>query len=104
MKKHCLFLVIIFLQINAFSQTISPSKTDELCPGTNITFSVSMAASKITSVTPKALNIPPTVIQQPFNITYIGNNATFNFIGKFADYNDLQTFTVNYIDANNLSQ
>lgn len=51
------------------------------------------------SVTAKALNVPPIVVLQPYNITYSGANATFKFDGKFVDYNNKQTFTVNYTNS-----
>lgn len=89
--------------MHSFSQVITPALTTEQCPGVNITFTVTIAAQSIQSVQPKALNVNPTVIQQPFNTTVSGANITFSFVGRFADNNNKQTFTIFYTDANNQS-
>lgn len=102
MKKIFLLSLILTTKIiNLFSQTITPVQSTEQCPNANITFTVTIVANSIQSVQPKALNVNPTVVQQPFNIITSGANKTFNFIGKFADYNNKQTFTVYYTNANN---
>lgn len=85
------------------SQTITPVQSTEQCPGVNITFTVTIAANSIQSIQSKALNVNPTVVQQPFNITTNGANKTFNFVGKFADYNNKQTFTVYYTNTSGVA-
>ena len=100
MKKiFLLSLITIRMTINLFSQAITPVQSTEQCPNANITFTVTIAANSIQSVQPKALNVNPTVVQQPFNISTSGANKIFNFIGKFADYNNKQTFTVYYTNT-----
>lgn len=76
-------------------------QTTEQCLGVNITFTVTITTQSIQSCQPPAFNVNPTVVQQPFNITVSGANITFSFVGRFADYNNKQTFTVYYTDANN---
>jgi len=95
-----LILSISFLKL--FAQTINPLQNTEQCPGLNITFTVTISGLDVTGVTGRALNVSPIVIQQPTNKTVSGGNVTFNFIGKFADYNNKQTFTVNYTNASGL--
>jgi|GEM_PF-6986681 len=68
MKKHFLLMLTLIVYVKGFTQTISPVRTDPQCPGINITFSVSIAAKTINSITAKALNVPPVVIQQPSNV------------------------------------
>jgi len=87
-----IFIIVLILctsYIKLFSQgTISPLQTSEQCPGVNITFIVTIPGQSVQSVQPKALNINPTVIQQPFNISVGGGNVTFNFVGRFSDFNN----------------
>ena len=106
MKRIFFFILLLVSGITeVFSQnTITPLRNDEQCPGINMTFTVTMTAKSIQSVQPKALNINPTVVQQPFNISVSGANITFNFIGRFTDNNNKQTFQVFYTDVNNSSQ
>jgi len=100
-KLFFLLIVSVFCFFKLTAQTITPSQTTEQCPGTNITFTVTIAAQSIQSVQPKALNVNPTVVQQPFNLSTSGGNITFNFVGRFSDYNNKQTFTVYYTNASN---
>jgi hypothetical protein len=94
-----LFLVLVF-SVN--SQTISPSLTSEVCVGVNITFSVTISGTNVTSVTPKALNVNPTVISPPSNISINNGIVTFDFVGRFSDYNNKQTFTINYLNLSGI--
>jgi hypothetical protein len=104
MKNIFLSMLIFSISIlKIYSQSISPLESSEQCPGINITFTVTIAAQSVQSVQPKALNVNPTVIQQPFNISSSGGNVTFNFVGRFADYNNKQTFTVYYTNSNSQS-
>lgn len=98
-KVFSLSLIFSTMLMNTFAQVITPAQSTEQCPNTNVTFTVTIAANSIQSVQPKALNVNPTVVQQPFNVTSSGANKTFNFIGKFSDYNNKQTFTVNYTNT-----
>lgn len=101
MKKLLLLTVLCASILNLSAQQITPERTTEQCPGVNITFSVTIAAQSVQSISAKALNIPPLVVQQPYNVVSAGGNITFNFVGRFADANNKQTFTVNYTDAAN---
>lgn len=95
-KLSILFIIAYSFCSNLNAQTITPALSSEQCPGTNITFTVTIAAQSIQSVQPKALNVNPTVVSQPVIISNIGGNITFTFVGRFADYNNKQTFTVYY--------
>lgn len=99
MKHIYLLFTIILTALFTNAQSILPDRNGEYCPGLNITFTVTIAGQSVQSVTPKALNVPPTVVQQPFNISMSGGNVTFSFVGRFADYNNKQTFTVNYTNS-----
>lgn len=99
MKHINLFLSLILITLLSKAQVISPDRIGEYCPGVNITFTVTIAGQSVQSITPKALNVPPTVVQQPFNISMSGGNVTFSFVGRFADNNNKQTFTVNYTNS-----
>jgi hypothetical protein len=99
MKKIISSTVHYFLYSSAKTQNITPSQSTDVCPGVNITFSVSIPGQGVTSVSGVALNVAPTVIQQPFNVSVSGGNVTFDFTGRFADYNNKQTFRVNYTNS-----
>ncbi|HSR37583.1 MAG TPA: hypothetical protein VLL95_01615 [Phnomibacter sp.] len=99
MKQVYLFLIVILISKFSDAQVISPDRSGEYCPGSNITFTVTIAGQSVQSVTPKALNIAPLVVQQPFNISVNGGNITFSFVGSFTDNNNKQTFTVNYTNS-----
>jgi hypothetical protein len=99
MKQIFLVLSVTLIALLSNAQVISPDRSGEYCPGVNITFTVTIAGQSVQSVTPKALNVPPTVVQQPINISVSGGNLTFSFVGRFADYNNKQTFTVNYTNS-----
>lgn len=97
-------LFVFTLIARAQTPTINPVQTTEVCPGVNITFTVTIpAAQSIQSVQPWALNVNPVVIQQPFNVTSSGGNITFNFIGRFSDYNNKQTFRVFYTNSSGVA-
>jgi hypothetical protein len=99
MKKIFLHLLFSLAFFNAYSQQISPDITTELCPGVNITFTVTIAAQSIQSVQPLAFNVNPIVVQQPYNVSSNNGYITFNFIGKFSDDNNKQTFRVLYTNS-----
>ena len=102
-KLIALKLLMTTIFFNVGAQTILPLQSTEQCPGVDIVFTVTIAANSITSISPKALNVNPVVIQQPYNITSNGSNKTFNFVGRFSDYNNKQTFTVNYINTSGVA-
>lgn len=89
---------------NAYTQQISPAITTELCPGVNITFTVTIAAQSIERVQAWALNVNPIVVQQPYNVSFNNGYITFNFIGKFSDNNNKQTFRVFYTNSSSQSE
>lgn len=89
----------MFVARSISAQSISPLQTSEVCPSQNITFSVSIPGQHVTSVTGVPLNASPTVIQQPFNVTIASGTIMFDFVGKFADYNNKQTYRVNYTNS-----
>ncbi len=105
MKKKIILLQLCFVfSILLKAQTITPLQTAEVCPNTEYIFGVTLPGlcSKIL-VYPTAQNVAPQVTQGPFNISPNSNATGFNFRGKFADYNDKQTFTVQYNNANNVT-
>lgn len=80
---------------NAQIASILPDVTSELCPNTEYIFEV-----KIPVITTNpfvfgiAQNVAPQVTQSAYNIVPASNQTIFFFKGKFADYNDKQTFQV----------
>lgn len=97
-------LFVLTLIAKAQTPTINPVQTTEVCPGVNITFTVTIpAAQSIQSVQPWALNVNPVVVQQPFNITSSGGNITFSFTGRFSDYNNKQTFRIFYTNSSGVA-
>lgn len=78
------------------AQDITPARSGEYCPGTNITFTVTIPGQSVQNVSAKALNVPPVVVQQPFNISVSGGILTFSFVGRFTDNNNKQTFLITY--------
>ena len=103
MRKIILVLLGSTIFISANSQQITPVQTTEVCPGVNITFTVTIPAQSIQSVQPWAINVNPIVVQQPFNVSTSGGNITFNFIGRFSDYNNKQTFRVFYTNLSGVA-
>lgn len=100
MKKLLLLLLILVTSLgNLCAQTISPVQSTEVCPGVNMTFTVTIAANSIIGVSPKALNANPTVVQGPHNFSTSGSNIVFDFVGKFTDDNNKQTFMITYVNT-----
>lgn len=99
--KLTLALKAIFICLIIKAQSISPLESTEECPNINITFNVNIPG-KVNSpfVTPVAVNVPPLVTANAYNIKSSGASTTFSFQGKFLDYNNKQTFRVNYYDSN----
>jgi hypothetical protein len=80
-----------------FAQDVLPSRSGDYCPGVNITFTVTLpGAQSVQSVTAEAVNVNPLVVQQPYNISVNSTGITFNFVGRFTDNNNKQTFRVRY--------
>lgn len=105
MKKLILLFVVFLGFFNAFCQpSITPAVSTEQCPGVTIVFTVTISAKSITSVHGTALNISPVVEKAPYNKVSNSGAITFNFDGRFADYNNKQTFTVEYVDATDASK
>ncbi|MCB0741862.1 MAG: hypothetical protein KDB92_12630, partial [Chitinophagaceae bacterium] len=86
----------------AHSQNITPLQNSEQCPGINILFTVTLPAQSIQNIQPWPINVNPIVVQQPYNFIYNGNSITFNFIGKFSDNNNNQTFRFFYTDQSGM--
>ncbi|SDX11201.1 Por secretion system C-terminal sorting domain-containing protein [Hydrobacter penzbergensis] len=103
MKTKILLTTLLWLTVMQIrSQSIVPNQTSEVCPGVDIVFTVTIPGT-LPSVSSKALNVNPVLIQGPSNVTTSGGSTTFNFTGRFADFNNKQTFTVNYTDGSGLS-
>ncbi len=94
-KKYLLAITFITFVFYAQSQSINPDITTEVCPGQEITFAVTVPGTQAI-LTGWALNIAPLVTTTPYNISSTTSSTTFNFKGKFADYNNKQTFRVYY--------
>jgi hypothetical protein len=95
MKKKMLLsaLCLIFLcQIK--SQTIIPLESTEMCPLTDIIFTVTLPVASGISVTNNNTN--STVVLDANSISTTSTQTTFNFTGKFADRNENQSFLVKY--------
>ncbi|MGZ3846085.1 MAG: T9SS type A sorting domain-containing protein [Flavisolibacter sp.] len=97
--KKLIQLVIAFIFIanigHSQTPTILPVATDEYCPLTEITFTVTVPDlnPNVTSST----NLP-LVVRNAFNVVVgtDGKTTTFQFIGKFNDVNQKQAFRVTY--------
>lgn len=95
--KRVVFLPFSFCPSMLFAQDILPSRSGDYCPGVNITFTVTLpGAQSVQSVTAEAVNVNPLVVQQPYNISVNSTGITFNFVGRFTDNNNKQTFRVRY--------
>lgn len=105
MKKIILICSFIYLSQYCLSQSfqITPDISTEQCPGTTITFTVSIQAKSIQNVQAKALNVNPIVVNNVYDISSSSGIYTFKFDGSFVDVNDNQTFTVNYTDINGVN-
>ncbi len=103
MKK--IFNIILFVasSIVSFSQTISPLQTNEYCPLTNITFTVTLSQF-VEGTTPSvtALSGQASVVQN--SISSITSLGTFTFIGSFGDNCATQTFKINYKKSTTANQ
>jgi hypothetical protein len=101
-KKILLPILLLVFSTLVKAQTINPLQAAEVCPNTEYTFLVTLpgACSNI-FVFATALNVPPFVQQGPFNVSVNANATAFNFKGKFADFNNNQTFTIQWNDASN---
>lgn len=99
MKHFLLILSMVTATILGNAQIVSPDRNGEYCPNTSITITVTIAGQSVQSVSPKALSVPPIVVQQPFNSSVNGGNITFSFVGRFVDNNNKQTFQVNYTNG-----
>jgi hypothetical protein len=67
-------------------------------PNTTITFAVTLSGTGYTgiNVIGWAANVPANVSRNAYNISTLGGNTVFNFDGNFLDYNNTQTFRVQY--------
>ena len=97
MKRIIVFLLLCFPNILLAQNSITPASSGDYCPGVNIIFTVTLqGAQSVQNVTAKAVNVNPLVVQQPYNISVNSNGLTFNFVGRFTDNNNKQTFMVTY--------
>ncbi len=66
-KKILVASIYTLLSATTFAQSISPIETSEQCPGTNITFTVTLPSTGYTFITvvATAITLAPTVVQQP---------------------------------------
>lgn len=84
------------------SQDIAPSRNNEYCPQTNITFTVTLPRIK-DNTTPSVVSWTngPVVVSGVSNLNNTPTQTTFTFIGKFRDVNINQVFKVNYATNDN---
>lgn len=97
--KIFLFAIGCFVgSINAIAQSISPGTSDELCPTIEYTFTVTLTGTGYSGigVVGIAKNVAPLITAPPYNISTATGNTTFNFRAKFLDYNNAQTFKIDY--------
>lgn len=86
---------MFFLFINTLSaqQSISPIITNEYCPNTNITFTVTIPGY---SPLVYGWTNNPTLISANYPPDNPAASTTFSFVGSFRDVNIAQTFQVSY--------
>jgi hypothetical protein len=82
------------------SQTINPVVTSEVCPATDIVFTVTVPG---TNPSIASWTGSPIIVQSVYNSSFSGGNTTFNFRGRFNDVNAKQVFRVTYTNSNNVS-
>lgn len=97
-RKIFTLLVGVTIFFNGMAQSISPAQTDEYCPGTEYTFTVTLPGLGYGFpnvfgyiVGTGDLGI---VTAGPYNINTTSGNTVFNFRGKFSDINNSQSFRV----------
>jgi hypothetical protein len=102
MKKIIIALIWILINSNLKSQSISPAEGTEFCPFQEVSFTVTLplryGASPITvsGINPLNTGIQVTQIVNTIIDNPTANTTTFNFKGKFGDYNVRQTFRISY--------
>jgi hypothetical protein len=89
----CFILFIPFAREAVNAQTITPASSDELCPNTEYTFTVTMPAGKTFSGIVSSNG--SAVTQYPSTPV----NGFLSFKGKFSDINQKQIFRLNYSDG-----
>jgi Secretion system C-terminal sorting domain len=89
-KLYQIAILLLLLNFNGFSQTISPVEANEYCPNTEYTFTIvlpngssnpSISAVGGSSITPNSVSI---------------SGLSVSFKGKFNDLNATQSFKVDY--------
>jgi hypothetical protein len=100
-QKIQILLVLLLIAGAATSQGISPSVNNEYCPGTNITFTVTLPRIKDNTIpTVASWTNTPIIVVGVSNLTNTSAQTTFTFVGKFRDVNIKQEFRVSYITDN----
>lgn len=99
MKRFLTLLALTACMIfTSSAQSVSPAATDEYCPMTDYTFTVTIPGTYSSfNVTAGA----PTVVANPYDITSSSGTTTFKFKANFRDVNISQEFTVGYKNAAN---
>lgn len=97
-----LLLSTVFTNVKAQIGSIIPVETDELCPLKNITFTVQVPGQPTSNSVQGSLGATTNGFR--FSQSNTGNNYTFSFIGRFADLNTNQRFSVTYINPLNTAQ
>ena len=93
MKQIISFLICSFTILVVNAQTISPLQSNEFCPGTEYTFTVTIPKTYSSMIGEGGCF----VTQSPtFPV-----GSTFTFKGKFGDANQKQTFRIYYTDGSN---
>lgn len=96
-KKIITILVFSLMLTITKGQSILPLESAEFCPSTEYTFEVHLpGACTNINVFGIAQNVAPQVTVLPYNIVPASNQTIFYFKGKFVDYNDKQTFNIQY--------
>lgn len=92
MRQTFTFLFFILTGfLSSTAQTITPSTTSEYCPGTDITFTVTVPGKS-----PNVLGVGGALVMS-INISHSDDDPnTFTFIGRFTDVNVTQIFRVTY--------
>lgn len=101
MKQKIIIIALnLILSINIQAQFITPITSNVYCPNTTITFAVTLPGTNNTSISVFgwATNVAPYTngIISNLVIDNTNNITTFNFNGNFLDFNNSQTFRVQY--------
>lgn len=95
MKYAISFVALCLIGMATFAQSITPLPTTEFCPDQEVTFTVTIPGQ---NPTVSSWINAPFVTQAPYNVSSTASTTTFNFKGRFRDFNGSQQFRIAFND------